>query len=310
MTFCVSPSPRGQRLSTCVSRVDDLGRRTMKISLRKTIALPVIVGVLSGPMLTSAKGADLPAKAPVVNPAYSWTGFYIGGTVGGAWNTNKVRLDALDAGAPAYFGSDAASVSGLGSDNLKRATVIFGGKIGYNQQLSSNWLIGLEADISSMRFRQSVSKTGSPYAGFGGFATFHTEVSTDWLATIRPRVGYAFGRGLIYATGGVAFGNQQFSNTYRDLAPFGLFFGNAASSASSTRAGWALGAGLDYAVTNNWIVSVEYLHVDLGKISTSATVVDGNGPTNGVLNFSSRLESDIVRVGVAYKFGGPVGAYY
>jgi len=250
------------------------------------------------------------AKAPAY-AAYNWTGFYIGGTVGGARSTNKVRANTVDGPLPAQFQEDGPAVSAFGSNDISQTNVIFGGKVGFNQQLRGNWLVGIEADVSSLRFNQSITKTGNPFVTYPfGFATFNTSVSTDWVATVRPRIGYAFDRALIYVTGGVAFGNESFTNTYADQANHGFGFGSASSAASAVKAGWTAGAGIDYALSRNWIASVEYLHIDLGSIHASGIVTDSGGPINSSLNFSSRLQSDIVRVGLAYKFGGSNVADY
>ncbi len=274
-----------------------------------------LAAALAGIGATSASSADLAAqtytKAPVVVSAYNWTGFYIGGTVGGAWSTNKVRANAVDNGLPAQFQEDGPAVSAFGSNNLSQTNVIFGGKIGFNQQLPGSWLVGIEADVSSLRFSQSAAKTGNPFVTYPfGFATFNTSVSTDWVATVRPRIGYAFDRALIYGTGGVAFGNEKFANTYADQASHGFGLGSASSAASAVKVGWAAGAGIDYALPQNWILSVEYLHIDLGNIHASGAVTDSGGPINSSLHFSSKLQSDIVRVGLAYKFGGSNVANY
>jgi outer membrane immunogenic protein len=201
----------------------------------------------------------------------------------------------------AFNAVDIPGLNALGSPRIKGSNPIFGGKIGYNQQ-SSAWVFGLEADISSFSFNKSVTTTGNnQFAGFGGFATFNTNVSTTWLATVRPRIGYAVDRALFYATGGVAFGDVKFTNTFVDNSPLESGNGHEASSASKVKAGWTAGGGVDYAVTPNWIVSVEYLHVDLGSINASGLETSGNS-TTATLNFSTKLTSDLVRGGISYKY--------
>jgi outer membrane immunogenic protein len=188
----------------------------------------------------------------------------------------------------------------IGSPDLKSSIAIFGGKIGYNQQWNS-YLVGLEGDISSFHFNRSAFTTGSPFAGFGGFANFNTNVSTTWLATIRPRIGYTVDRILLYATGGLALAHVSFSNTYFGLSPLGTGFEGEATSASRTKAGWAVGAGADYALTTNWIASIEYLHIELDSLLASGLVTTGS-TASATFNFATKLQSDIVRGGVAYKF--------
>jgi opacity protein-like surface antigen len=174
-------------------------------------------------------------------------------------------------------------------------------KAGYNQQWGS-FVAGVEGDISWRHFSKTVATAGSPFLTFPfGTAAFTTTVSTNWLATIRPRIGYAVDKALFYATGGVAIGDVKYSNSYVGLSPlgFGLEFETAA--ASQTRVGWTVGAGIDYAVTPHWVVSGEYLHVDLGSLSTSGLATTGSTPT-ATFNVSTKLRSDIGRLGIAYKF--------
>jgi outer membrane immunogenic protein len=273
----------------------------MKYSLAGIIALLTFAAV------NIARAADMAVKAPPPQapaPVYSWTGFYIGAAAGVAWDHADVNLDPVNGALPNYRPQDIPGVIALGTQNFSGTNAIFGGKIGYNRQFSA-WVVGLEADFSSFHFGKSSLVTGNPFPGFGpGFMTLNTNVSTNWLATVRPRIGYAFDHTLFFVTGGAAFGRASFSNTDLELAPNGLGFGNEASAASQTRTGWTVGAGLDYALATNWIVSVEYLHVDLGSLNASGLVTSAAGlaGATATLNFSTKLTSDLARAGIAYKF--------
>ena len=166
--------------------------------------------------------------------------------------------------------------------------------------------MGLEGDISSFHFNRTALTTGNPWVASDptliGFANFNTNVSTSWLATLRGRIGYAVDRVLFYGTGGAQHSRTvKFSNTYVGFSPGGSGNENEASSASETKTGWAAGGGIDYALTPNWIVSVKYLHVDLGSISASGLVTTGS-TDNATMNFSTKLTSDLVRGGISYKF--------
>jgi outer membrane immunogenic protein len=271
-------------------------------------------GVLLGLTIGhSALAADMPIKAPPFaspsTPAFSWTGFYIGGTAGGAWSRARVSVNTVDPAAGfLYRPGDIPGLDALGSPSLSGSTAIFGGKIGYNQQWSS-LVVGLEGDISSFHFNRSAFTSGNPFTtppafpSPPGIAQFNTNISTSWLATIRPRIGYATDKALFYGTAGAAFANVGFSNVFFADSPLGAgpSEDNGATSASKTKVGWAAGGGIDYALTNNWIVSVEYLHVDLGSIAASEFVISANG-ANATLNYSTKLQSDLVRGGLSYKF--------
>ena len=157
---------------------------------------------------------------------------------------------------------------------------MFGATVGYNYQLGA-FVFGLEGD-----FDWSMMK-GSNACGVAATC----ETKNTWLGTGRGRVGYAFDRFLPYVTGGVAFGDIKASMTN----PLGT------TSASATKLGWVLGVGLEYAFSTNWTVKGEYLRADLGNFECGA-------PCSGVAGVPSSVsfKADMVRLGVNYKFGGPL----
>lgn len=268
--------------------------------------LATAVGLLG--FATGAFAADLRAPAPVYKAPppvalFSWTGFYVGGTVGAAWTKSDVSNNTVNGPIPLYLPADVPGVNALGSPGLSQTTAIFGLKAGYNQQWGS-WVLGIEGDISSLRFNRNAFTSGRPFLTFpAGVAAFSTTVDTSWLATIRPRLGYAFDKVLLYATAGAAFGRVKYSNTYLAFSPLGAAFDNEAAASSQDRVGWAAGAGIDYAVTPNFILSGEYLHVDLGSVrATGAVTTQLNVNPTATFNLSANLTSDIVRFGAAYKF--------
>jgi outer membrane immunogenic protein len=249
---------------------------------------------LSRPVYTKA-----PPPAP---PAFSWTGFYVGGTVGGARTKADVSLNTVN-GTPALYNPiDIPSLNAFGSPSTWQTNVIAGLKGGYNQQWGA-WVLGVEGDISSFNTSPTVAVIGNPFITFpgAGSAQMSTNLHTSWLSTIRGRAGFAADHWLFYATGGAAFAGVNYSNTYRGFSPLGSGFEFEAASASKTQVGWAAGAGVDYAITPRWIVSAEYLHVDLGSITAAGLVTTGSAST-ATMNFSTKVTSDIGRFGAAYKF--------
>jgi outer membrane immunogenic protein len=238
----------------------------------------------------------------MVAPPFSWTGFYVGGTVGAAWTRADVSMDAVNGAAPLYNPAHIPGLNAIGSPRLSTTKAIFGLKAGYNQQWGA-FVAGLEGDFSSFRFNSTVGTFGNPFTGFGaGFAQFATNVQTSWLATVRGRVGYAADQWLLYATGGAAFANVKYSNSYVAFSPAGAGFDFENAAASPTRVGWALGGGVDYALTPNLILSAEYLHIDLGSIAASGGVTTQFNANTATFNFSTKVTSDILRFGAAYKF--------
>src|SRR4029077_2351389 len=120
-------------------------------------------------------------------------------------------------------------------------------------------------------------------------------VQTNWLATVRPRLGYVWDRTVLFVTGGLAVTDVHFSDSFIDA------FGDAGSSSvSQVKTGWAIGGGAEYAVTNNWSVKAEYLHLDFGSVSSS-NVVAVCAP-NCAQTHSAHLTSDLARLGINYKY--------
>jgi outer membrane immunogenic protein len=277
----------------------------MRSSIFKAIAASALAAMAA---TSAASAADLAArpytKAPVMEPIYNWTGFYIGGNVGYSWGRSSDTSTLTNGAGVVLFTSGA----GANMDG-----VIGGGQIGYNWQVQ-NWVWGLEADIQGSGQKGSrayLCPTGVCTPPFGVLAVFPgpaVPVSLDqkleWFGTVRGRVGVlATPQVLFYATGGLAYGEVKNTATI-GLVP--VSFSN-----SDTRVGYTVGAGVEGVIGGNWTAKLEYLWVDLGRTSGSfATTLAGLG--GGVLTstYSSRITDNIVRVGVNYKFGGPVVAKY
>jgi outer membrane immunogenic protein len=159
--------------------------------------------------------------------------------------------------------------------------VIGGGQIGYNWQFAPTWIAGLETDIqgSGMKNRRDclipcgagvLTLNTIPFNFFPvTFSAFSEEHKIDWFGTVRGRFGYAAGPVLVYATGGLAYGEVKRSGNVVGQTNFVLggtvnsFAGSY--SASSTKAGWTLGGGVEGQLTRNWSVKAEYLYMDLGS---------------------------------------------
>ncbi|MET4221353.1 outer membrane immunogenic protein [Bradyrhizobium sp. LB7.2] len=271
------------------------------------LAVASVGSVILGP--ASVQAADLAAqytKAPMMAPAYNWTGFYVGGNVGGQWGSaDPTTSTVFD--PPGYFAaSSVPAINAVGAQGVNSSSVTGGLTAGYNWQVN-HAVLGLEGDINY--FGVKGSATGSavyPCCAPTGF-TVSSQVSADWLATIRGRIGFlAAPTWLLYATGGAAIaevkGNFNFTDTFAAATESAAF--------RDTRLGWTAGVGTEYAFGGGWSLKAEYLYVDLGSSTvTSTNLLGGAFPAN-VFTHSVDLKSNIVRVGVNYKFGGPVVARY
>lgn len=234
-----------------------MNRSILRSALGAT-ALLVFGGAAQAADLYRAAPAVAPAAAPTAIPAYAfnWTGFYVGANLGGRWLQDRGNI----AGNP-YGLNSTSFVGGLQG--------------GYNYQIG-NIVLGLEADVDYGRnSRTSLLATGD-----------QIRTRLDWSGSVRGRAGYAFDRFLVYGTGGLAWANFDTRGT--DAA------GNTSSS-SRTRAGWTVGGGLEYAVTNNVSVRGEYLYADYGSPTISY-------PGTAVGTHRETLTSHLARIGVNWKF--------
>jgi outer membrane immunogenic protein len=262
----------------------------------------ILIGIAAiASLTTSALAADLApaprtyAKAPVyVDPGYNWTGFYVGGNIGYSWGRSNDTSTVTNA-------AGVVLATSTGSSNLNG--VVGGGQIGYNWQVQS-WVWGLEADIQGTgeQGSRAFSYTTAPIAGInlvpGVVVPLVLSQKINWFGTVRGRAGVLVSpKVLLYVTGGLAYGEVNSSETIAALA--GL-------STSNTNLGWTVGAGIEGVIGGNWTAKLEYLYVDLGTVSGSFTPVAG-GVTS---SYSSRITDNVLRVGLNYKFGGPVVAKY
>ncbi|MBR0828706.1 porin family protein [Bradyrhizobium manausense] len=272
----------------------------------KRVSLAISL-ILFGTMAASA--ADLAAhytKAPVMAPSYNWTGFYVGGNVGGQWGSSNSNTSTVFDPFGYFADTSVTAVNAVGAQHINSSSVTGGLTAGYNWQVN-NAVFGFQGDINYFGFKGSA--TGSavyPCCAPVGF-TVNSSVSADWLATIRGRIGVlATPNWLIYATGGAAIADVKGDFTFTDG------FMTESGAIRDTRVGWTAGVGGEYAVGNGWSLKAEYLYVDLGRASMRSTNLGGVfGPfPASVFTHSADLKSNIVRVGVNYNFGGPAVARY
>jgi len=275
--------------------------------LKKIIAALFTVALSAA----SASAADLSprtyAKAPAM-AAYNWTGFYLGLNAGGAWTDSNVTTGTIFSPLGDFADTSPGAIAAVGNQNINRASFTGGLTAGYNWQVDRA-VLGIETDFNYFGVKGSRTGTGIyPCCAPTSF-TVNTSESADWLWTLRGRVGIlATPALLLYATGGLAVADVKASYLFTDT------FATARESASisSTRYGWTAGIGGEYALMNGWSIKAEYLHVDLGRASTTSTnLTTAGGPfPASVFTHTVNMTSDIGRVGINYKFGGPVVARY
>ena len=228
---------------------------------------------------SSVLAADLPRRtappvAPYIVPIFTWTGFYLGLNAGAAFNDSRTQNSAFFNG----YNQNGTSFTG-------------GGQAGYNYQMGQ-FVLGLETDINYL------GKTTNNNNSFGSYGNNNNR--DGYFGTVRGRIGFALDRALFYGTGGLAYGRTNMQSAFVGPDAFGTprAFYSYNNNNDRTKIGYAVGGGIEYALTNNWSIKGEYLYVDLGR-SNNAYFDAGTG-----LSFTSNAQNrnHIARAGVNYRF--------
>jgi outer membrane immunogenic protein len=243
----------------------------------QAIAAISVVVVAAG----AASAADLrtPVKAPPPPPPFSWTGFYVGGNVGGAWSHGDVT-DSI-------FGLSFGNTNGNG-------VFIGGGQVGLNYQFNA-LVLGVEGDFDWAANNNNTT-SGVIVPGVGLGHAFLVTGNNRWVSTVAARFGYAADRVLFYGKAGGGWVGAN-SITVTDLTSSVSVTG----SSNNTISGWLVGGGLEWAFADNWSAKFEYDYLGLGGRTFTIPVgspllLAGDIFTTGNRNLQ------MAKVGLNYRF--------
>jgi outer membrane immunogenic protein len=231
--------------------------------------------------VTSGQAADMAVKAPppppMMVPIFTWTGFYIGGNLGAAWAQRTVT-DA--------FGN-----------NFTRSSdgrFIGGGQLGYNWQFT-NFVLGFEGDIDWIARNNNNNGAAAVFINGGGPFVV-TSTDSNWVGTLAARFGWAVDHLLLYGKAGGGWIGNTGGFTVTNVTTGNTF----ASGGGTSRGGWLLGGGIEYAITNNWSLKGEYDYIGLGNRNVVVPVVVGGGVVDTF--GSSNRNFQMVKFGFNYLF--------
>ncbi len=266
----------------------------------------LLLGAVSAiAMIGSAQAADLGGmkETEATPPIWNWAGFYAG--VNGGWIWDQGGVSALDQEWFQACSDGCGSVYSYADRHQSELSGGFGGgQIGFNLQ-RDRLVYGIETDIQGSSL--SASRNAFPNDGWNpSFSDGHAEANLDWFGTFRGRLGLVpWENILVYVTGGVAYGG--FSESLRHDIGWGSVTNN--NSFSDVRAGYDLGAGVEYGITPAWSVKLEYQFMDLGSVHLK-DLQSGSFPGNCgcTVYYATNAESEVklsfntVRVGINYHF--------
>jgi outer membrane immunogenic protein len=216
-------------------------------------------------------------------PSFNWTGPYAGFHIGYGWSDADTNLSVVGFGQSLPLSTLSPGPGGA----------VGGLQAGYNYQMGC-FVVGIEADFSG----SGISGTAnvSPVTGYT-FGVMTAHESINWFGTLRPRLGYiVMPNVLVYATGGLAYGDVSYSGNVSAQPVINIQY---PASLSTTKVGWALGGGVEYALCRNWTIKAEYMYMDLGNESA---IVGSIPPGVGEVGYDWKTTANIFQIGMNYKF--------
>ena len=301
--------------------------------MKKILAAALAASALTG--FGAAQAADMPLKAPpLVVPAFSWAGFYVGVNAGGVWDRSSFSADPGGymlppllftdvtggfTGIPGIILAIPGTISLPGTvtlDSGHHGSFLGGVQAGYNWQFGST-VVGLEGQIDGLKVSQAFAFAG-PAQTFTGITTSVSEsltgagtIERDFEGSLRGRIGQAWDRWLVYGTGGVAVTSVRARGTFNYNLAVGPGLtplagpnpsGSTSSDSSKTLVGPTVGFGAEYAVSQNVTLGAEYRHtfygsqdVSLGMTPTLTTATTIVTP-GAPVSGGYRLDTDEVMV--------------
>ena len=256
------------------------------------------LGLAAVVLVAPARAADLPVKAPppVVLP-FNWNGFYVGGHFGGGQLNDTVTF-----------------VGTLNSTNFPAGTVaketaggLLGGvQAGYNWQLPSNWVLGVEGDYSFADFA-GTNFNGGNATGSNVIASVinpniisNPQPRVTDLATITGRFGYAFDKLFLFGKAGWGWARTT-DNAFTTDATGATIL---TQTLSATRSGWTAGGGVEFGFWQHWSAKFEGDYMGFGKRTLGNFVTSGDVqiPTGSILLRDHDTNIWVIKGGFNYHF--------
>ena len=254
--------------------------------MRRSLLVAAACAIVSA---QAAFAADMPTKAPAYAPVpmYNWTGFYVGGQVGGAWaSSTSTAVDATG-----------AFLAGTVLNPVTPSGVLGGIYGGYNYQINQ-MVVGIDGDYSWVSLSGG-SATDLSNTGVAGGRTTTSSTNVKWLATVTGRLGYVINNNwLLFGKGGWAWSRWEGSSTTIHSDTLAL---SSTGSSSSNRNGWTLGTGVEWGFAAHWSAKLEYDYVHFNTASFNATDTSAVGVVTTPAK-SATSYMNIVKAGVAYRF--------
>jgi outer membrane immunogenic protein len=239
---------------------------------------------------------------------FNWSGFYAGLDAGGAWYDGGSIVTSSNVAAII----PPANIVAIPTSSSNSSSFTAGGLTGYNYQIG-RIVLGAETDfnyidLKSQRMGSTTITLPLPCPVCVSFPETLSAASynkIDWYGTMRARLGFLpFDRLLLYGTGGLAYGKVETSKLESAVFSGGLITNRFwLGDNSDIKLGWTAGMGAEYALTAQITVRAEYLYVDLGQSSATATF-QGTDPLQSEIYYTASRDNkfSVVRAAVSFRF--------
>lgn len=276
----------------------------MHLTTRLTthLAVPAALLVLSLPAHAADVIVDVPAPPPpVVEPVFSWSGFYGGVHAGYAFSGND---------ADTLFDPFAVQNPDQFEDNFSDDGFFAGGQVGAFFEVGG-LILGVDADASYIFDNDDTSNLNGvdlqaflPGRGLTQNGRIEADTSLEFIGHVRGQVGFAVDRFMVYAAGGLAFSDADYEGRIFDLNDTnnGVPELIGTIEADGADVGYTIGGGANFAFSDNAFVNLDYRYSDLGTqdITYAFNGNANNGPFTEVAERD--LDFHTVRVGLNFKF--------
>lgn len=252
---------------------------------------------------------SLPAST-VLAASYPWQGSYVGAYFGGGLGNNHLSTTAGNVTDSSYFttSADIHAVNNGGTFTHHPSSIIAGIQAGHDW--ARNQIVyGVVFDYGALPLNSSKRVSNLPYPDNSTTYSVYTSMSTNWLLTLRGRLGYQaqlHWQSLLYLTGGLALTQLKINNNYSDNSSL---LGAGRNSNAENKIGWAAGAGIELLSHNNMSINVEYLYVQVPSVKTTSFISNteaGFGIPVQSLNSSftstGQFHASLLKIGLNYRF--------
>ncbi|WP_438466941.1 outer membrane protein [Marinomonas sp. PE14-40] len=259
--------------------------------MNKLSTYSLTVAIALGSSVTQAEETE------IVNWEGLYTGIAIGTSSSTASPTSQVEYDG------SYFndnssGSDRDQVNPILQKELDGNSISGSLFLGYHFQ-TDRFVYGVEADLTHSDFSESMSEGPTNFDTTSGTSNFTitSSAKSDYMLSIRPKVGYTTGNFLMHFSAGPVISEFSTTNTYSDTHGTGH---NTSIENKETSIGVSANLGFDYLISSDLSLRFDYTYLNFSDIMDEKVDVDNDGDTD--ITYGSDFSSQNLRLALTKQF--------